>query len=196
MYPYDPNHDYVNEYIDQWNDRIRSAKIWMMVIGVALVIIGLASAFAPLSMYSFIQTFAGIALIAHGASQVMSYFQTPQFFRNGATLASGILNGLMGVLLLALPASLTAGTLVFLLAFLLVTTGIERISFAQSMKYYQLGTPSTGTVNGVVDIVLGIVLVVMSPFTSIAIGILVATYLVIAGVTLIIESLSIKRIER
>ena len=195
MYPYDPDHDYVNEYIDQWNDRLRSAKIWMMVIGIALVIIGLASAFAPLSMYSFIQAFAGIALIAHGASHVMSYFQTPQFFRNGATLASGILNGLMGVLLLALPASLTAGTL-FLLAFLLVTTGIEHISFAQSMKYYQLGMPSTGTVNGVVDILLGIMLVVMSPFTSIAIGILVAVYLVIAGVTLIIESLSIKRIER
>ena len=119
MYPYDPNHDYVSDYIDQWNRQIRATKIWMAVIGIVLVITGLASAIAPFSMYAFIQTFAAVALIMHGASHLVSYFQTPQFFRNGATLASGLLNALLGILLLVLPATLTAGTIVFLLAFLL-----------------------------------------------------------------------------
>lgn len=196
MYPYDPNHDYVNDYIDQWNRQIRATKIWMAVIGIALVVTGLASAIAPFSMYAFIQTFAAVALIVHGASHLVSYFQTPQFFRNGATLASGILNALLGVLLLALPATLTAGTIVFLLAFLLVTMGIERISFAQNMKYYQLGGSTAGMITGIVDIVLGIVFALMPLFASAAISILISAYLVVAGVALIVESLSIKRIDR
>ena len=196
MYPYDPNHDYVSDYIDQWNRQIRTTKIWMAVIGIVLVITGLASAIAPFSMYAFIQTFAAVALIMHGASHLVSYFQTPQFFRNGATLASGLLNALLGILLLALPATLTAGTIVFLLAFLLVTMGIERISFAQNMKYYQLGGSTAGMITGIVDIVLGIVFALMPLFASAAISILISAYLVVAGVALIVESLSIKRIDR
>lgn len=196
MYPYDPNHDYVSDYIDQWNRQIRATKIWMAVIGIALVITGLASAIAPFSMYAFIQTFAAVALIMHGASHLVSYFQTPQFFRNGATLASGLLNALLGILLLVLPATLTAGTIVFLLAFLLVTMGIERISFAQNMKYYQLGGSTAGMITGIVDIVLGIVFALMPLFASAAISILISAYLVVAGVALIVESLSIKRIDR
>ncbi|WP_297037543.1 HdeD family acid-resistance protein [Enorma sp.] len=196
MYPYDPNHDYVSDYIDQWNRQIRATKIWMAVIGIVLVITGLASAIAPFSMYAFIQTFAAVALIMHGASHLVSYFQTPQFFRNGATLASGLLNALLGILLLALPATLTAGTIVFLLAFLLVTMGIERISFAQNMKYYQLGGSTAGMITGIVDIVLGIVFALMPLFASAAISILISAYLVVAGVALIVESLSIKRIDR
>ena len=196
MYPYDPNHDYVSDYIDQWNRQIRATKIWMAVIGIVLVITGLASAIAPFSMYAFIQTFAAVALIMHGASHLVSYFQTPQFFRNGATLASGLLNALLGILPLALPATLTAGTIVFLLAFLLVTMGIERISFAQNMKYYQLGGSTAGMITGIVDIVLGIVFALMPLFASAAISILISAYLVVAGVALIVESLSIKRIDR
>lgn len=196
MYPYDPNHDYVSDYIDQWNRQIRATKIWMAVIGIVLVITGLASAIAPFSMYAFIQTFAAVVLITHGASHLVSYFQTPQFFRNGATLASGLLNALLGILLLALPATLTAGTIVFLLAFLLVTMGIERISFAQNMKYYQLGGSTAGMITGIVDIVLGIVFALMPLFASAAISILISAYLVVAGVALIVESLSIKRIDR
>lgn len=196
MYPYDPNHDYVSDYIDQWNRQIRATKIWMAVIGIVLVITGLASAIAPFSMYAFIQTFAAVALIMHGASHLVSYFQTPQFFRNGATLASGLLNALLGILLLALPATLTAGAIVFLLAFLLVTMGIERISFAQNMKYYQLGGSTAGMITGIVDIVLGIVFALMPLFASAAISILISAYLVVAGVALIVESLSIKRIDR
>lgn len=196
MYPYDPNHDYVSDYIDQWNRQIRATKIWMAVIGIVLIITGLASAIAPFSMYAFIQTFAAVALIMHGTSHLVSYFQTPQFFRNGATLASGLLNALLGILLLALPATLTAGTIVFLLAFLLVTMGIERISFAQNMKYYQLGGSTAGMITGIVDIVLGIVFALMPLFASAAISILISAYLVVAGVALIVESLSIKRIDR
>ena len=36
---FDPDHDYVNEYIDTWNQKIRSAKTWMIALGAVLVLI-------------------------------------------------------------------------------------------------------------------------------------------------------------
>ena len=178
---FDPDHDYVNEYIDTWNQKIRSAKTWMIALGAVLVLTGIA--------------IAGL-LIVRGGSNIASYIQTPAFFRNGATLAAGILNALLGVLFFALPASFTASTLGFLLAFLLIMTGIERLSFAQSMRYYQLEGSSAGTVMGIVNIILGVVLALTPLFTSVVLSYLLAAYLIVAGATLIVEGVSIKRIER
>ena len=103
---FDPDHDYVNEYIDTWNQKIRSAKTWMIALGAVLVLTGIASAVAPLGMYALIQGLIAGLLIVRGGSNIASYIQTPAFFRNGATLAAGILNALLGVLFFALPSVL------------------------------------------------------------------------------------------
>ncbi len=190
-----PRYDYVNEYIDTWNQKIRSAKAWMIALGAVLVLTGIASAVAPLGMYALIQGLAGL-LIVRGGSNIASYIQTPAFFRNGATLAAGILNALLGVLFSRCRASFTASTLGFLLAFLLIIAGIERLSFAQSMRYYQLEGSSAGTVMGIVNIILGVVLALTPLFTSVVLSYLLAAYLIVAGATLIVEGASIKRIER
>ena len=183
MQHFDPDHDYVNEYVNLWNRRIGSAKIWMIILGILLVIMGIVSVTAPLSMYAFIQGFIG-------------YVQTPAFFRNGATLAAGILNALLGFLFLALPTVFTATTLGLLLAFLLIMTGVERLSFAHSMRYYQIEGSSAGTVMGIVNIILGVILAFTPLFTGVVLTYLIAAYLIVAGATLIVEGVLIKRIER
>lgn len=196
MQYFDPNHDYVNEFIDTWNRKARSTKLWMMVLGIVLVIAGVASAVAPLGMYAIIQTIAAVTLMAAGIGRIAGYVQTPPFFRNGAMLASGILNALLGILLFALPATFTAGTLAFLLAFLFIITGIERVSLARDMRYYQIASSSIGTATGVINIILGIAFILMPLAASITLSYLIAAYLVVGGVTLAIEAVSIKRIER
>lgn len=193
---FDPEHDYVNEYASIWNERIGKAKTWMIVLGIVLALAGIASAVAPLGMYAIIQGVIAAVLIVRGVSNIAGYLQTPEFFRNGATLASGILNALLGVLLLMLPASFTASTLGFLLAFLLIMTGVERLSFARSMHYYHLDNSSAGTAMGIVNIILGVVLAFTPLFTSVVLSYLLAAYLVVAGVTLVVEGIAIKRIER
>lgn len=193
---FDPQHDYVNEYIDTWNKKVRRAKAWMIALGVVLVVAGIATAVAPFSMYAIIQGIIAGILIVRGASNIVGYVQTPEFFRNGATLASGILNALLGVLFLALPATFTASTLGFLLAFLLIMTGVERLSFARSMRYYHLENSSAGTAMGIVNIILGVVLAFTPLFTSIVLSYLMAAYLIVAGITLAVEGVAIKRIER
>ncbi len=193
---YDADHDYINDYIDQWNRSAGRAKTGMVVLGILLALSGFAALAAPLSTYAFVQGVISIVLIMHGAGQIATYVQTPEFFRNGAQLATGILNALLGVLLFMLPTSVMAGTIVYLLAFLLIMTGIERISFARQMRYYQIPASSMGTATGVLNIILGIAFIFMPLVSGLVLSYMLAAYLVMGGITLVVEGISIKKIER
>ena len=196
MQMFDSDFDYKSDFIDRWNNRIKQAKAAMGILGALLVIAGVFSAVAPYSLYSFIQIAAGVARFVHGVVQVVSYFGTPEFFRNSVLIVSGILNALLVIMLLLLPVYMTSSTLVFLLAFLFILTGFERISFARQMRYFGLPNSSAGTVTGVINVVLGIVFIGMPLFSSLVLGYVLAAYLVIAGVTLLVEAVSLKRIDR
>lgn len=193
---YDADHDYINDYIDQWNRSAGRAKTGMIILGILLALSGFAALAAPLSTYAFVQGVISIVLIMHGAGQIATYVQTPEFFRNGAQLATGILNALLGVLLFMLPTSVMAGTIVYLLAFLLIMTGIERISFARQMRYYQIPASSMGTATGVLNIILGIAFIFMPLVSGLVLSYMLAAYLVMGGITLVVEGISIKKIER
>lgn len=193
---YDADHDYINDYIDQWNRSAGRAKTGMIILGILLALSGFAALAAPLSTYAFVQGVISIVLIMHGAGQIATYVQTPEFFRNGAQLATGIFNALLGVLLFMLPTSVMAGTIVYLLAFLLIMTGIERISFARQMRYYQIPASSMGTATGVLNIILGIAFIFMPLVSGLVLSYMLAAYLVMGGITLVVEGISIKKIER
>lgn len=193
---YDANHDYVNEYIDRWNQTAGRAKAGMIVLGVALALAGVAVVLAPMGTYLLVQTIIAAVLIIHGIGQVATYIQTPEFFRNGTQLAAGILNAALGVLLLVLPSTVTTNVIVYLLAFLLITTGVERISFVRQMHFYRIPTASMGTATGVLNIILGVAFIFMPLVGGIALSYLLATYLIAGGITLAVEGIAIKKIER
>lgn len=193
---YDANHDYVNEYIDRWNRTAGRAKAGMIVLGVVLALAGVTVVLAPMGTYLLVQTIIAAVLIIHGIGQVATYIQTPEFFRNGAQLASGILNAALGIVLLVLPSTVTAGAIIYMLAFLLIMTGIERISFARQMRFYQIPASSMGTATGVLNIILGVAFIFMPLAGGIALSYLLATYLIAGGITLVVEGVSIKKIER
>lgn len=193
---YDSNHDYINEYIERWNRAAGRAKAGMIVLGIVLTLAGVATAIAPVSAYALIQGIVAVLLAVHGISQVATYIQTPEFFRNGAQLATGILNVLLGVLLFMLPASTMVGAIVYLIAFLLIMTGVERVSFARQMRFYQIPTSSMSTATGIMNIILGVAFIFMPFVSGLVLSYLLAAYLVIGGVTLVVEGIAIKRIER
>lgn len=193
---YDSDRDYINEYIEQWNRTAHKAKVGLIVLGIVLALSGVAALVAPLGAYVFIQSLIAALLIVHGIGQIATYIQTPEFFRNGVQLATGILNALLGLLLLMLPASFMAGTIVYLLSFLLIMTGIERISFARQMRYYQIPASSMGTATGVLNIILGIAFLFMPLISSLVLSYLLGAYLIVGGITLVVEGIAIKKIDR
>lgn len=196
MHVYDARYDYQGAFVDRWNTRLKKTRVTLAVLGVLLVAAGGLVMAAPYGMYVFAQAAAGIALIIQGAGHVFSYFDTPEFFRSTTRLVSGILNVVLGILFLALPVFLTAGTLVFLLAFLFILTGAERLSFAHHMRYFELPNAPVCTVTGVINIVLGVVFLLMPVVTTVVLPYIVAAYLMVGGVSLLIEAISIKHIDK
>lgn len=188
--------DHVGDFVERWNAGVRRTRTWAIVIGVLLVLAGIASAVAPLSIYALIQGVVAAALIVGGIGETVSYARTPELFRSPTMLVMGVLNALLGVMLLALPAYLTAGTVVFLLAFLFIIAGAERITYARRMRYFGLPDSGLTTFTGVLNIVCGVAFLLMPAFSGVVIGYVIAAYLIVGGASLVVEGISMRPIER
>lgn len=188
--------DHVGDFVERWNASVRRTRTWTIVIGVLLVLAGIASAVAPLSIYALIQGVVAAALIAGGIGETVSYARTPELFRSPTMLVMGVLNALLGVMLLALPAYLTAGTVVFLLAFLFIISGAERITYARRMRYFGLPDSGLTTFTGVLNVVCGVAFLLMPAFSGVVIGYVIAAYLIVGGASLAVEGVSMRPIER
>lgn len=192
---YDANHDYQAEFIDRWNDGIRGTKTQMIALSVLMFLAGGAAVLAPFGLYAFFQVMAAIALVAYGGMQVAGHLRTPEMFRSPALLVSGVLNVLLGGMLFVLPATFMAASVGFLLAFLLIAFGVERISFARRMRYFGMPDTTPAMLVGALNIALGIAFVFAPMVAGMALSYLLAAYLLIGGVGLMVEALSLKRIE-
>ena len=188
--------DHVGDFVERWNASVRRTRTWTIVIGVLLVLAGIASAVAPLSIYALIQGVVAAALIAGGIGETVSYARTPELFHSPTMLVMGVLNALLGVMLLALPAYLTAGTVVFLLAFLFIISGAERITYARRMRYFGLPDSGLTTFTGVLNVVCGVAFLLMPAFSGVVIGYVIAAYLIVGGASLVVEGVSMRPIER
>lgn len=193
---YDFDFDYADDFATRWNEGYRRARTWMIVLGVLLALVGVVSAFDPFSIYALVQAVIAAALIVGGASQLVSYARTPELLRSPATLVMGVLNALLGVMLLTLPAYLTAGTVVFLLAFLFIIAGAERITSARRMRYFGLPSSGVNTAVGVLNVVAGVAFLLLPVASGVVLGYVMSAYLVIGGVTLIAQGVSMRRIDR
>lgn len=193
---YNSDFDHVGDYVERWNAGVRRTRTWMIVLAVVLILIGAASVIAPFGLYELIQTLISVTLVAGGVGQVVSYARTPELFRSPTSLVMGVLNALLGVLLFVLPAYLTASTIVFLLAFLFIIAGAERITSARHLRYFGVDGTGLATVTGVLNIIAGVVFLLMPAFSSLAFSYVVAAYLIVGGVSLLAEALTMHPIER
>ena len=196
MTTYHSDFDHVGDFVERWNSGIKRARVWTLAVGVLLALAGVAAAAAPYSVYALIQGVVSAALIVGGAAQIFSYARTPELFRSPTMLVMGVLNALLGVMLITLPAYLTAGTIVFLLAFLFVISGAERITFARRMRYFGLPDSGLTTVTGVLNIVCGVAFMLMPAVTGVVFGYVIAAYLIVCGASLIAEAISMRPIEQ
>ena len=196
MERYDSSFDHVGDFVERWNASVRRTRLWTIVLGVLLVVAGICSAADPYSIYATIQIFVSVALIVGGAAQALSYAATPELFRSPSMLIMGVLNPLLGLMLLVLPTYLTASTMVFLLSFLFIISGAERITFARRMRYFQMGGSGVSTATGVINIIVGVAFLLMPLFSSLVLGYLMAGYLIVGGVCILVEGISMKPISR
>ncbi len=196
MQHYDSSFDHVGDFVERWNEGVRGTRALAIGLGALLALAGVASLASPFSLYAVIQTVIAVALIAGGTAGIVGYVRTPELFRSPVALVTGILNALLGVLVLALPSYLTAGTLTLLLAFLFIASGAERLSSAHRMRYFGFEGTGVSTATGVLNIVAGVVFLIAPLFSSLVLGYLMAAYLIVAGASLMAEGVAMRPIGR
>ncbi len=196
MERYNSDFDHVGDFVERWNSRVKQAKVGMIILAVMLILVGVCSIIAPFGLYELIQAFVSVALVVGGVGQIVSYAGTPELFRSPTMLVMGVLNALLGVLLFVLPVYLTASTIVLLLSFLFIIAGAERITSARHLRYFGVEGTGLATATGVVNIIAGVVFLFMPAFSSIAFSYVVAAYLIVGGVSLLAEALTMHPIER
>ena len=192
---FDSDFDYVQELIDTWNSRRKKMRAAYIIIAALLLIAGVLTAVFPAGIFTVIQYFAAVAVIAVGIYHFVAFASMTYYFRDYMLLLSGILNVLIGIMLFVMPVALTVQVITFLLAFLLIFSGAEKLTLASRLRYFRIPHSGSATFSGVLNIILAVVFLLLPFVSALALNYILAAYLVITGIALLIEAAGMHKIS-
>lgn len=194
MFHYDQDKNYKETFRDYWNDNVRQYKRNNWIAAVLMIVLGVLCFIYPVRSILAMEIIASILLIVIGVAEIVSYARAPIFFRVGGRILSGILNIIVGLLLLFSPAETMITTFAFIFAISLMTLGIEFIAMHNRAKFF--GEENAGWLmfSGIVNIIFAVILMLM-PNLSIAFSYVVAIYLIMGGITAIVNAVSARKLN-
>ena len=192
---FDSDFDYVQELIDTWNSRRKKIRITYFIIASVLLISGILTAIFPIRIFSFMQYLAAVAVIVIGVCHFVAFASMTYYFRDYMLLLSGILNILIGVMLFIMPVTLTVQVFTFMLAFILIFSGVEKLSLASRLRYFRIPHTGSLTFSGILNIILAVVFLLLPFVSALALNYIHAAYLIIIGAALLIEAAGMHKIS-
>ena len=192
---FDSDFDYVQELIDTWNSRRKKMRTAYIIIAAVLLIAGILTAVFPVSIFAVMQYFAAAAVIVIGIYHFVTFASMTYYFRDYMLLLSGILNVLIGIMLFFMPIALTVQVITFLLAFLLIFSGAEKLSLASRLRYFRIPHTGSMTFSGVLNIILAVIFLLLPFVSALALNYILAAYLIIVGIALLIEAAGMHKIS-
>ena len=192
---FDSDFDYVQELIDTWNSRRKKIRTAYIIIAAVLLIAGILTAVFPVSIFAVMQYFAAAAVIVIGIYHFVTFASMTYYFREYMLLLSGILNVLIGIMLFFMPVALTVQVITFLLAFLLIFSGAEKLSLASRLRYFRIPHTGSMTFSGVLNIILAVIFLLLPFVSALALNYILAAYLIIVGIALLIEAAGMHKIS-
>ena len=192
---FDSDFDYVQELIDTWNNRRKRVRTAYFILAALLVLAGILTAVFPVSIFAVIQYLAAAAVIVIGIYHFIAYSSMTCYFKDGMLIMSGILNILIGVMLFFMPVALTVQVVTFMLAFLLIFSGAQKISFASRLKCFRIPHTGSLTFSGVLNIILAVIFLLLPFMSALALNYILAAYLIITGAALFVEALGMHKLN-
>lgn len=192
---FDSEFDYVQELIDTWNKKRKKVRTAYFIIAAVLFLAGILTAVFPVRVFAVIQYLAAAAVIVIGIYHFVAYTSMTYYFKDGMLIMSGILNILIGIMLLIMPITLTVQVVTFMLAFLLIFTGAQKISFASRLKYFQIPNTGSLTFSGILNIILAVIFLLLPFVSALALNYILAAYLIITGAALFVEALGMHKLN-
>lgn len=192
---FDSEFDYVQELIDTWNKKRKKVRTAYFIIAAVLILAGILTAVFPVRVFAVIQYLAAAAVIVIGIYHFVAYTSMTYYFKDGMLIMSGILNILIGIMLLIMPVTLTVQVITFMLAFLLIFTGAQKISFASRLKYFQIPNTASLTFSGILNIILAVIFLLLPFVSALALNYILAAYLIITGAALFVEAFGMHKLN-
>jgi uncharacterized membrane protein HdeD (DUF308 family) len=159
-------------------EEIRRKWGWFLVLGIALVVLGvLALAVPHLVTLTSVMLFGWLVILG-GVFEAIAAFSAPKWTGVTLHLLSGILGAVIGTLIITHPA-IGAGALTLLLASFFLVGGLFRIGAAVTLRFPAWGWAVFG---GIVTALLGVFIWAEWPSSAIwVIGTFVAIDLILRG---------------
>lgn len=193
---FDSDFDYVQELIDTWNRRRKKMRTAYFIMAAVLLLAGVLTAVFPVGIFAVIQYFAALAVIIIGIYHFVAFASMTYYFKDYMLLLSGILNVLIGVMLFVMPVTLTVQVITFMLAFLLIFSGAEKLSMASRLRYFRIPHTGSLTFSGILNIILAVIFLLLPFVSALALNYILAAYLLLTGAALLVEAIGMHKIER
>ena len=166
------------------------------IMAVVLLIAGVLTAVFAVGIFAVIQYFAALAVIIIGIYHFVAFASMTYYFKDYMLLLSGILNVLIGVMLFVMPVTLTVQVITFMLAFLLIFSGAEKLSMASRLRYFRIPHTGSLTFSGILNIILAVIFLLLPFVSALALNYILAAYLLLTGAALLVEAIGMHKIER
>ena len=170
---------------------IRGKWIWLVVLGIALIVLGTILLGFPVIATLATVTVLGALILVGGGMEMVGAFWCRDWSGFFLYLLSGILGVVVGLMLLANPIA-GGVALTVLLATFLIVGGIFKAVAALSHRFGGWGWLLT---SGVIDVALGVLIWAELPIAGLTvIGLLVGISLIFRGVSWLMLGLTLKKI--
>ena len=184
-----------DEFVNHWNQKVKSVRTASFVISILMILLGILCFIFPMETMTVIEVLACIILIVLGVYQIIDYARSPLWFRSAGNLVSGILNIILGIMLLFSPRGVTTSTFAFLFGWILLLMGIEKISFGNKLNFFAVTGYGWLTESGIFNIIAALLFIFLPLASMLAMNFILAAYLLVGGITLLVEAFSIKTLN-
>ena len=172
---------------------IRGKWIWLVVLGIALIVVGTILLGFPVVTTLATVTVLGALILLVGGMEVIGAFWCQEWSGFFLALLSGILGVVLGLMLLGNP--IQGGiTLTILLASFLFVAGIFKAVAAITHRF---GSWGWLLLSGAIDVVLGVMIWRELPMSGLTIiGLLVGISMIFRGVSWLMVGLTLKQLPK
>lgn len=194
MFFYNNDTDYREEIRSYWNQNVRKFRTASLVAGIIMTVLGILCCIFPMRSMLVLEYIASILLLVIGIYEIYAFSVLPVFLKTGGGLLTGILNVIIGIMLITSPAETMMSVFAVVIAINLMILGIEECVAYSRAKFYTVANAGWLLVEGIINIIVSILFLCM-PAMTVAIGIVIAIYLIVTGITCIYASFSAKELQ-
>lgn len=176
--------------------RSRIKNWWaLMLMGIVFIAVGIISLFYPSETYVILSVLFGAMVLASGVMEIFIGAVSPKKSGRGWIVAAGIIESLLGIVLLSLPQVLIS-VLPYVLGFWIMFRGFTMVGMASDMMDYGIKGSGWSLTLAILLILASFVILINPVIGAGAIILWIGATLILAGISMIVYSIYMKRMAK